>query len=45
MGQVYKARDTRLNRTIAIKVFPPEFASHPDWKKCFERKVHIWTTS
>jgi serine/threonine protein kinase len=39
MGQVYKARDTRLNRTVAIKVLPPEFASRPDWKQRFEREA------
>ena len=39
MGQVYKARDTRLNRTIAIKVLPPEFASRPDWRQRFEREA------
>jgi serine/threonine protein kinase len=33
MGQVWKARDTRLNRTFAIKVLTPEFASRPDWKQ------------
>jgi serine/threonine protein kinase len=38
MGQVYKVRDTCLNRTVAIKVLPPEFASRPDWKQRFERE-------
>jgi serine/threonine protein kinase len=39
MGQVYKGRDTRLNRTVAIKVLPPEFASRSDWKHRFEREA------
>jgi serine/threonine protein kinase len=39
MGQVYKARGTRLNRTVAIKVLPPELASRPDWKQRFEREA------
>ena len=36
---MYKARDTRLNRTVAIKVLPPEFASRPDWNQRFEREA------
>src|SRR5438105_11743537 len=39
MGEVYKARDTRLNRTIAIKVLPSHFADDPEMKARFEREA------
>jgi serine/threonine protein kinase len=39
MGQVYKARDARLNRTVAIKVLPQHISSKPDLKIRFEREA------
>jgi serine/threonine protein kinase/tetratricopeptide (TPR) repeat protein len=39
MGEVYAARDTRLNRTVAIKVLAPEFASRKHWRERFEREA------
>ena len=40
MGEVYKARDTRLDRTVAIKVLPTELASNETLRARFEREAH-----
>ena len=39
MGEVYKATDTRLDRTVAIKVLPEHFAESPERKARFEREA------
>lgn len=39
MGEVYKARDTRLDRTVAIKVLPAHVATDPDLRQRFEREA------
>jgi eukaryotic-like serine/threonine-protein kinase len=40
MGEVYKAQDTRLNRTVAIKVLPSQFSADSEMKQRFEREAH-----
>src|SRR5689334_15912982 len=39
MGEVYRARDTRLARDVAIKVLPEAFASDPERLARFEREA------
>jgi len=40
MGEVYQARDTRLDRTVAIKVLPSDVAGDPELRARFEREAH-----
>src|SRR5246127_5192807 len=39
MGEVYRARDTRLDRIVAIKVLPEHLSANPDLKQRFEREA------
>jgi TolB-like protein/cytochrome c-type biogenesis protein CcmH/NrfG len=39
MGEVYRAKDLRLGREVAIKVLPEAMASDPDWLARFEREA------
>ncbi len=39
MGEVYRARDTRLDREVALKVLPADFANDPDRLKRFEQEA------
>jgi Tol biopolymer transport system component len=39
MGQVYRARDTKLNRDVAIKVLPPALANNAQYMARFEREA------
>jgi serine/threonine-protein kinase len=41
MGQVYRARDSRLNREVAIKVLPPKFAADPESMARFSREAQL----
>ena len=39
MGEVYKGRDTRLDRVVAIKVLPANLASDPQFRERFDREA------
>jgi hypothetical protein len=41
MGEVYRARDTRLGREVAVKVLPTEFSSDPDRLHRFEQEARL----
>jgi eukaryotic-like serine/threonine-protein kinase len=41
MGEVYRARDTRLKREVALKILPQSFASDPDRLARFQREAEV----
>jgi serine/threonine-protein kinase len=41
MGEVYRARDTRLQRDVALKILPELFAADPDRRARFTREAHL----
>jgi eukaryotic-like serine/threonine-protein kinase len=41
MGEVYRARDTRLERTVAVKVLPPHLSENVELRQRFEREAKL----
>ena len=41
MGEVYRARDTKLNRDVALKILPDAFAADPDRLARFTREAQM----
>src|SRR5215813_7544360 len=40
MGEVYRARDTRLDRSVAIKILPAHLSQNAEAKERFDREAH-----
>ena len=45
MGEVYRARDTKLNRDVALKILPAGFAADPDRLARFKREALVLATA
>src|SRR6202165_4754689 len=41
MGEVYRARDTKLKREVALKVLPEAFATNPERMARFQREAEV----
>jgi serine/threonine-protein kinase len=41
MGEVYRARDTKLNRDVELKVLPEAFTADPDRRARFTREAQV----
>ena len=41
MGEVYRARDSKLNRDVALKLLPEHFADHPERLSWFQREAQV----
>src|SRR5215470_14205152 len=41
MGEVYRSRDTRLDRTVAVKILPQGVSSNPERRQRFEREARV----
>src|SRR5688572_30039802 len=41
MGEVYRAKDTKLKRDVAIKILPDEFSLQPDRVARFQREAEV----
>ena len=41
MGEVYRARDTRLDRDVALKILPADSGADPERGKRFEREAKL----